>query len=264
MNADQNSTAESHPPAEEISRYTPAPDLLRERIILVTGASDGIGRAVARAYAAHGATVVLLSRNIKGLEQVYDEIEAAGHPQPALYPMNLEGAAPHDYDDLAARLQTEFGSLDGLLNNAGWVSGLTPLRQYDIERWIQVMTVNLHAPFLLSQACLPLLDCAPDPSIVFSTHRCVKAYWGAYGVAKAGLEGLMKILASECSGDRPVRVNGVDSGPVRTKLRRQNYPGEDPYTLPAPEDVTAPYLYFMGPDSRGVTGQNFIVTSAKK
>ena len=262
MNDDKKSTSELGLSADEISHYTPASDLLRERVILVTGASDGIGKAVARAYAAHGATVVLLSRNIKGLEQVYDEIEAAGHPQPALYPMNLEGAAPHDYDDLAARLQTEFGRLDGLLNNAGWVSGLTPLRQYDIERWIQVMTVNLHAPFLLSQACLPLLDCAPDPSIVFSTHRCVKAYWGAYGVAKAGLEGLMKILASECSGDRPVRVNGVDSGPVRTKSRQQNYPGEDPYTLPAPEDVTAPYLYYMGPDSRGVTGQNFSLTPA--
>ncbi len=264
MKSDHNGTTESRPSAERIGRYAPAPDLLQERVVLVTGASDGIGKAVAKAYAAHGATVVLLSRNIKGLEQVYDEIEAAGHPQPALYPMNLEGAAPHDYDDLAARLQMEFGRLDGLLNNAGWVSGLTPLRQYDIERWIQVMTVNLHAPFLLSQACLPLLDLAPDPSIVFSTHGCTKAYWGAYGVAKAGLEGLIKILASECSGDRPVRVNGVDSGPVRTKLRQYNYPGEDPYTLPAPEEVTAPYLYFMGPDSRGITAQNFLLTSVNK
>ena len=261
---DKQTSSTSELPVEEIGRYAPASDLLRERIILVTGASDGIGRAVAKAYASHGATVVLLARNIKGLEQVYDEIEAAGHPQPALYPMNLEGAAPHDYDDLAGRLQTEFGRLDGLLNNAGWVSGLTPLRQYDVERWIRVMTVNLHAPFLLTRACLPLLDCAPDPSIVFSTHRCTKAYWGAYGVAKAGLEGLMKILASECSGDRPMRVNGIDSGPVRTKLRQQNYPGVDPYTLPAPEEVTAPYLYFMGPDSRGITGQNFSINSARK
>ena len=241
---------------ETLRRYTPAPELLKDRVILITGASRGIGRAVARAYAAHGATVLLLARDLKGLEQLYDEIEDAGHPQPALLPMNLETATAKDYEDLAATVDREFARLDGLLHNAAEVSGLTPLAHYDMARWMRVMTVNLHAPFLLSRVCLPLLERAPDPAVVFSTHACTRAYWGAYGVAKHALEGLLQILACEHRSDRPIRFNGVDTGPVRTRLRMLNYPGEDPSTLPGPEEVVAPYLYLMGPDSRGVTGQN--------
>jgi NAD(P)-dependent dehydrogenase (short-subunit alcohol dehydrogenase family) len=242
--------------SEAIRHYSPAPDVLKDRVILVTGASRGIGRSVAKAYAAHGATVILLARDLKRLEQLYDEIEGAGQPQPALYPMNLEGATAKDYEDLAATADREFGRLDGLLNNAADVSGLTPLAHYDIERWMRVMTVNLHAPFLLTRVCLPLLERAPDPAVVFSTHACTRAYWGAYGVAKHAQEGLLQILACEHRSDRPIRFNGVDTGAVRTRLRVMNYPGEDPHTLPDPEAVITPYLYLMGPDSRGVTGQN--------
>ena len=247
-------------PPEKIIRYSPSANLLHNRIILVTGASDGIGKAIALAYAAHGATVILLARNLTKLEQVYDDIEVAGYPQPAIYPINLEGATPKDYDQLAATLDAEFGKLDGILNNAAWVGGLTPLKHYDSERWARVMTVNLHAPFLLSKVCLPLLERSGDPAMLFSTHGCLNAYWGAYGVAKHGLEGMLKILALELDGDKPIRVNGVDTGPVRTWLRMQNYPGEDPNNLPSPESVVAPYLYFIGPDSRGTTGQNFLLT----
>jgi NAD(P)-dependent dehydrogenase (short-subunit alcohol dehydrogenase family) len=248
--------------ADTIREYSPPSDLLHGRIILVTGASGGIGKAVALAYARHGATVILLAKELNKLEQVYDEIENAGYPQPAIYPMNLEGATPKDYDDLANTLSNEFGRLDGLLNNAGWVGGLTPLRHYDIQRWIQVLTINLNAPFLLSKACLPLLDRSQDPAIVFSTDDCLKAYWGAYGVAKHGLGGLLKILAAELNGERPIRVNGIDTGPVRTWLRMQNFPGEDPNTLPTPEQITTAYLYFMGPDSKGVTGTDIHLNPA--
>ena len=244
---------------EKIIQYSPPADLLHNRVILVSGASGGIGKAVALAYAAHGATVILLARNLAKLERVYDDIEAAGCPQPAIYPMNLEGATPKDFDDLAASLDTEFGRLDGLLNNAAWVGGLTPLKHYDSERWIRVMHVNLHAPFLLSKACLPLLERSLDPAMLFSTHGCLNAYWGAYGVAKHGLAGMLKILALELDGDKPIRVNGIDTGPVRTSLRMQNYPGENPNNLPSPEKVVAPYLYFVGPDSRGITGHNFLL-----
>ncbi len=246
-------------PPEKIIKYSPSADLLHNRVILVTGASDGIGKAVALSYAAHGATVILLARSLSKLEQIYDDIAAAGYPQPAIYPMNLEAATPKDFDDLAATLNAEFGRLDGLLNNAAWVGGLTPLKHYDCERWIRVMTINLHAPFLLSKVCLPLLELSVDPTMLFSTHGCLNAYWGAYGVAKHGLAGMLKILASELEGDKPIRVNGIDTGPVRTWLRMQNYPGEDPNNLPPPENVVAPYLYFIGPDSRGITGQNFIL-----
>lgn len=243
--------------SEEIKAYQPAKDLLNNRVILITGASDGIGRAVAKSYAEHGATVILLSKTIKKLESVYDEIEAAGGPQPAIYPMNLEGATAKDYDDLAENIEKEFGRLDGILNNAGWVGALTPFRLYDPELWSRVITSNLHAPFLLIRACLPMLEHAEDPAIVFSSQDCNRAYWGAFGVAKAGLQGMMQILASEYANDERMRVNSVDTGPVRTTMRIQNYPGEDPNTLPTAPEVTSPYLYFMGPDARGETGRDF-------
>jgi NAD(P)-dependent dehydrogenase (short-subunit alcohol dehydrogenase family) len=241
----------------DIRHYSPPPDLLKDRIILVTGAGDGIGRAVAKSYAAHGATVVLLGRTISKLEQVYDEIESAGHPQPAIFPLNLETATAKDYDDLGDTIKNEFGRLDGLLNNAAQVGGLTPIQHYNINLWAQIMTINLNAPFLICQVCIPLLEQATDPAIVFSTDNCTRAYWGAYGVAKHGQEALLKILADELDNDRPIRVNGIDTGPVRTQLRAQNYPGEEPTTLPTPEAVVMPYLYFMGSDSKGTTGQNF-------
>jgi len=241
----------------DIRQYSAPPALLEEKIILITGAGDGIGRAAAKSFAAHGATVILLGRTIKKLEQVYDEIESAGHPQPAIFPLNLETATPKDYDDLGDNIKNEFGRLDGLLNNAAQVGGLTPIQHYDIGLWARIINVNLNAPFLICQVCIPLLQQGADSAMVFSTDHCTRAYWGAYGVAKHGQEALLNILADELNTDRPVRVNGIDPGAVRTNLRAQNYPGEDANTLPKPEDVIAPYLYFMGPDSKGTTGQNF-------
>ncbi|MCG5535102.1 YciK family oxidoreductase [Ectothiorhodospira mobilis] len=242
--------------AHRLFDYQPDPDLLKDRVILITGAADGIGRALALATARHGATVVLLDKVIKRLEKVYDEIEAAGGPQPAIYPMNLEGATAKDHQDLADNLDGEFGRLDGLVNNAGWIGSLTPMRHYPLELWARVMATNLNAPFLLTHALLPVLEKAPDPSIVFSTHECQKAFWGAFGVAKAGQLGLMRILAAEYQGSERMRVNGVDTGPVRTHMRIDHYPGEAPEKNPPPEEVIAPYLYLLGPESRGTTGEN--------
>ena len=241
-----------------IDDWQPRPDLLHERLILVTGAGDGIGRAAAVSFAAHGATVILLGRTIGKLETVYDEIEQAKYPQPAIYPMNLEGATPRDYEELALTLEGEFGRLDGLLHNAAVLGTLAPIAHYDVELWYQVLQTNLTAPFLLTKACLGLLMSAPDASIVMTSDRVGRkgrAYWGAYGVAKAGLENFMQILADELEDNTSVRVNSVDPGPVRTRLRSQAYPAEDPASLPKPEAVLKPLLYLMGPDSRGITGQ---------
>ncbi len=238
--------------------YQPAPDLLKDRVILVTGAGDGIGRAAARRFAAHGATVVLLGRTIRKLERVYDEIEQAGHPQAAIYPMNLEGAVPKDYQDLAEKLASEFGRLDGLLHNAATVEALTPLIHYNTELWYQVLQTNLNAPFMLTQAVLELMTRSADASIVFTADRVSdegKAYWGAYGVAKGGVQTLMKILASELETNTPVRVNSIYPGQVRTNLRLRTYPAADPAQWADPESIMDAYLYLMGPDSVGVTGQ---------
>lgn len=238
--------------------YQPAPDLLQNRVILVTGAGDGIGRAVARRLAAHGATVILLGRTIRKLEQVYDEIEQAGGPKPAIYPMNLEGATPKDYGDLAQVLDTEFGRLDGLLHNAALFEQLTPIANYDIELWYRTLQANLNAPFLLTHAVLGLLNRSTDASIVFTADQVStsgQAYWGAYAVAKGGAQTLMKLLASELETNTSIRVNSVDPGWVRTGLTLRAYPGRDPAEWIAPEAILAVYLYLLGPDSKGVTGQ---------
>lgn len=243
-----------------MSLYTPSTDLLANRVILITGAGDGIGRAAALSCAAHGATVILLGRTLGKLERVYDEIEQAGHPQPAIYPMNLEGAIPKDYAELATTLEHEFGRLDGLLHNAALLGALSPMAHQDIDLWFKVMQVNLNAPFLLTRACLGLLMQAPDASIVFTSDqvgRRGRAYWGAYGVSKFGLEGMCQILAQELETNTQVRVNSLDPGAVRTRLRTLAYPGENALTNPAPEAIMPAYLYLLGPDSQGITGQQF-------
>jgi len=238
--------------------WQPSPGYLQDRVLLVTGAGAGIGRAIATGAAALGATLVLLDKDIPPLEAVYDDIERAGHPQPAIYPLNLEGANPKDYEELAATLEREFGRLDGLVHNAAVLGGLMPIVHHDVEHWFRVMQVNLNAPFLLTRACLPLLMASADASIVFAadeTGRKGRAYWGAYGVSKAGLEGLMQILADELESNTHVRVNSLDPGPVRTRMRLQAYPAEDASRLPAPEDVVRPFLYLLGPEARDLNGR---------
>ncbi|MEJ1297929.1 MAG: YciK family oxidoreductase [Candidatus Sedimenticola sp. (ex Thyasira tokunagai)] len=239
--------------------YQPNKDLLAGRTILVTGAGDGIGRAAALAYAEYGATVVLLGRTLAKLEKVYDAIEAAGGTQPAIYPMNLEGATDHDYFEMAETFGNEFGVLDGLLHSAAQVRLLSRLDDYDIETWYQVMQVNLNGPFMMTQACLPLLRKSKDASIIFTSDdvgRKAKAYWGAYAVSKFGVEGLMQVLAEETCDSTNIRVNTLAPGPTRTNLRAHAYPGEDPQTVKAPETLMPFYLWLMGPDSIGTTGQS--------
>ncbi len=240
--------------------WSPADASLQDRIILITGAANGIGAALAHACAVHGATVVLLDKMVRGLEQVYDRIEAAGAPQPAIYPMDLEGAAEKDYFDLAATLEREFGRLDGLVHNAAMLAALVPMAHFEAELWYRILQINLNAPFMLTRACLAPLMQSQDASIIFSSDsvaRKGKAYWGAYGVSKAGAENLMQILADELETNTAIRVNSVDPGPVATAMRNLAYPGENPERLAKPEDVLHPYLYLLSADSRGTTGQQF-------
>ena len=238
--------------------YQAPADLLAGRVILVTGAGDGIGRAAAKSFAAHGATVILLGRTVHKLEAVYDEIEQAGGPQPAIYPMNLEGASNEDYQQLAETIEQQLGRLDGILHNAAFLGSLTPLELYDLELWSRVMQVNLHAAYLLTRACLPLLKKSPDASVVFTTAdvgRKGVAYWGAYAISNAALENLMQIFADEMETNTHIRFNSLDPGAVRTRMRNMAFPGEDPESLTLPDQIMPTYLYLMGPDSQSVNGQ---------
>lgn len=238
--------------------YSARPNLLEGRIIMVTGAGRGIGEAAAKAYAAHGATVLLLGKNEENLNKVYDEIEAAGWQQPVVIPFNLETALPHQYDELAATVEREFGRLDGLLHNAGIVGPRTPIEQLTGENFMRVMQVNVNAAFMLTNTLLPLLKLSSDASVVFtssSVGRKGRAYWGAYAVSKFALEGLMQVLADEVDDVSTVRSNSVNPGATRTDMRVKAYPGENPAVNPMPDEIMPVYLYLMGPDSKDVNGQ---------
>jgi len=244
-----------------MQNYQAPNDLLKGKVILVTGAGAGIGRSAAMSFSAHGATVILLGRTIKKLEDVYDEIESAGYAQPAIYPMNLEGAVAKDYDDMAATIEKEFGRLDGILHNAALLGSITPIDQYDADTWLQLMQVNLNAPFMMTQALISLLRESDDASVIFtssSVGRKGRAYWGAYAVSKFGIEGLMQVLADELDDEHhDIRVNSINPGATRTNMRAHAYPAENPIHNPLPEDIMGTYLYLMGKDSAGITGQAF-------
>ncbi|WP_024696398.1 YciK family oxidoreductase [Pseudomonas syringae] len=238
--------------------YCARPDLLKDRVILVTGAGRGIGAAAAKTYAAHGATVLLLGKTEANLTQVYDEIEACDQPQPVVIPFDLETALPQQYAELAMMIETEFGHLHGLLHNASIIGPRTPLEQLSSEEFARVMLINVNATFMLTQALLPLLKRAENASVVFtssSVGRKGRAHWGAYGVSKFATEGLMQTLADELEGVTAVRANSINPGGTRTSMRAQAYPAENPLNNPTPEEIMPVYLYLMGQDSNDVNGQ---------
>ncbi|GAB3379721.1 YciK family oxidoreductase [Spongiibacter taiwanensis] len=240
--------------------FTPGDACLQNKIILVTGAGDGIGRAAALRFAAHGANVILLGRTVEKLEAVYDEIEAAGHPQAAIYPLHLRGAVMQDYEQLANTIEQEFGRLDGLLHNASVLGQRRTLAQTTVDSWEEVLQVNLTAPFMMTQALLPVMAAAGKASLVFtssSVGRKGRAYWGAYSVSKFGTEAMMQILADEEFSLNGIRVNSINPGATNTVMRRLAYPGENPASNPSPEEIMPLYLYLMSDDSAGVNGRQF-------
>ncbi|HED15274.1 MAG TPA: YciK family oxidoreductase [Gammaproteobacteria bacterium] len=231
---------------------------LQDRVILITGAGDGLGRATALACARQGAHVVLLGEVIHPLEQVYDQIESETGTRPTIYPLNLEGASPKDYDEMAQKLEKEYGHLDGLVHNAAILGALSPVQSMDIELWYRTIQINLNAPFMMTQACLGLLAASDDASIVFVSDdvgRKSRAYWGAYSVSKFGLEALMQMLADELETNTNIRANSYNPGPLRTRMRTLAYPGEIPENNPLPEDKVEELLFLLGPDSKDINGQ---------
>lgn len=240
--------------------YEYANDVLKDRVILITGATDGIGRVLATHAASLGAQVILHGRSTKKLEEVYDEIESIeAAARPSIAVLDLSIADGESYAALTESIEKEFGRLDGLVHNAGILGQRLSIEQYDISEWQRVLHVNLTAPFVLTQQLFPLLRKSTDSSVIFTSSgvaRVGKPFWGAYSVSKFGTESLSQILAAENS-HTPLRVNCLNPGPVRTKMRLEAYPAEDRDALLTPEEIMPAYVYLLGPDSRGVTGQSF-------
>ena len=239
------------------SAYDPAPRLLADRVVLVTGAGDGLGRASALACARHGATVILLGRTVAKLEKVYDEIKSAGGAEPAIYPLNLAGATWNDYEQLGETLAREFGRLDGLVHCAAFFKSFTPLASAEPKDWLESLQVNVTAPFALTRHCLPLLEKSAAGAIVFVSDACGragKAYAGPYGVSKFALEGLMQTWAPELEASR-VRVNSLDPGPMDTALRRKGF--SETVRGASPDAAARAVLWLLGPDSAPASGSAF-------
>ena len=242
---------------EAIKEFEANSDSLKNKIIVITGAGSGIGKAAALAFSQAGATVVLLGRTLSKLEAVYDEIEQLGNPKPAILPMNFEGAVEHDYDHVYELISEEFGRLDGILHNAAELGPQTPINNYPLADWQKLIQVNLTAPFIFTKTMYPLLSAAPSASILFTSSgvaRQGKAYWGAYSVSKSAGDNLMQVLADE-NENTTIRVNSIDPGAVRTPMRATTFPAEDPSTVTNPDELMNQYIYLFSDASLDVNGQ---------
>ena len=238
--------------------YQPSPDLLAGRVILVTGAGQGLGRAVALACARHGASVALLGRKQEKLEATYDAITAAGGPEPAMIPLDLATAGTSELEAMAQLIRKDLKRLDGIAHCAVHFVPLGPLANQTLEQWTQILRVNLAAPFAITRACLPLLAAAPDSSVVFTgeTHgRQPAAYWGGFAVSKSGLSTLAAIWADELERAGKPRMNVLIPGPIATPQRAKSHPGEDPASLRTPAAAALAFLWLLGPDGAKTSGK---------
>lgn len=245
--------------------YQPQKNLLQQRIILVTGASDGIGREAALTYARYGANLILLGRNEEKLRDVAQEIEASGGAPARWYTLDLLTCTPTSCTELAQRIATHYPRLDGVLHNAGLLGEVRPMAEQDPAIWQQVMQVNINGTFFLTQALLPLLLRSDSGSLIFtssSVGRQGRANWGAYAASKFATEGMMQVLAEEYQGR--LRVNCINPGGTRTKMRASAFPTEDPQKLKTPADIMPLYLWLMGDDSRRKTGMTFDAQPGRK
>jgi len=243
---------------ESLQNYQPPANLLAGKNILVTGASKGIGKTAALTFARHGATIILLGRDEKALDDVYDQIEKENGPQPVIVPFDLASDNEAQYQELASHISNELGALHGLLHNAGLLGELKPLGQYNYDMFREVMAVNVNSNFLLTRALLPAMERADNASIVFtssSVGRKGRAYWGAYSISKFAVEGMMQIWADELAGVTNIRVNSINPSATRTAMRAKAYPAEDRSTLPEASEIMGAYLYLMGDESLSVNGQ---------
>jgi len=235
----------------------PAAVDLGGRVILVTGASGGLGMPLALAFAAHGATVVLHGRNVGRLEAIYDAIAAAGGAQPSILPLDLAVAATEDFGHVAGALRAQQGRLDGLVHTAAFLGPLGPVEHQTFDAWQTALRVNVSAAMALTRALLPLLVQSSDGAIVLTEDTrgvAPHAYWGGYAASKAALGAFATMLADELEHRSALRVNTVVPGPIRSPLRNRTHPGEDKSALAPPEALVPLYLYLVAGQPKAESG----------
>jgi NAD(P)-dependent dehydrogenase (short-subunit alcohol dehydrogenase family) len=230
---------------------------LADRVIVITGATGGLGAPLARACAAQGATVVLHGRVERKLDTLYDEIVEAGDPEPVILPLDLAKAEASDFANVESALREQLGRLDGLVHTAALLGSLGPIEHQSFESWLSLLRVNVAAPMGLTRALMPLLDAAPDAGVVFTLDNrgeAPRAYWGGYAVTKAGVATLARELADEWENRANLRINAVVPGPIRSPLRNQSHPGEDRAALPLPESLVPLYLHLLAGQTKAESG----------
>lgn len=238
--------------------FSPQADCLAGKTILVTGAGDGIGKSAAIAFAKLGAEVILLGKTTAKLEAVYDKIVALGYPEPAIVPLDLQGATKQHYQGMAETIEQKFGKLDGVLHNASQLGTIMPFEQWPQNMLEKVMQVNVNAAFTMTQCLIPLLKKSDSASVIFtssSVGRKAKAFWGAYAISKFATEGLMQLLADEFDNTK-IRFNCINPGATATKMRATAYPAENAKNIAQPDDIMPAYLYLMSDESLTVNGQS--------
>jgi len=230
---------------------------LAGRVILITGATGGLGAPLSRACAAQGATVVLHGRIERKLDALYDEIAAAGHPEPVILPLDLAKAGAADFANVESALRAQLGRLDGLVHTAALLGSLGPIEHQSFDSWVSLLRVNVAAPMGLTRALMPMLDAAADASVVFTLDNRgeePRAFWGGYAVTKAGVATLARELADEWENRANLRINAVVPGPIRSPLRNQSHPGEDRAALPPPESIVPLYLHLLAGQTKAESG----------
>ena len=234
---------------------------LEGKVILVTGANRGFGLAITMDLAKAGATVIMLGRDLGSLEYAYDAVVDAGYKEPILYPLDLEGATPENYQELQDNILDKFKKLDGLIHNAAILGTQMPIDQYDIKLWYSTLQINLSAPFMLTQFLIPALMKSDDARILFlssTVGRKARAYWGAYSVSKFGIEGFAKTLSEELEKTQ-ITVNTINPGKIRTEMRRTAYPAEDASTVPKPEEKSSVIVYLLSNEGSKIDGEQLTI-----
>ena len=231
---------------------------LKDRVIIVTGAGQGIGQTAAIAFANQGATVILVGRTQSKLEVTYDAIQAQGLPEALIFTLDLNKASEDDFKAMAEGIYQQLGRLDGILHNATDFNNLSPLEIQTAAQFEEMFRVNVIAPFALTKACLPLLERSANASVIFTSNSSAqtpKAYWGSHGISKAATDFMMQMWAQELNNRPNIRLNSIVPGALQSPQRKKTHPGEVHSELPTMESAMPLYLYLMGDDSAQVNGE---------